>query len=210
MEVVQARHNRHGLSGDCYLDSFGNIPSCLNHDNDNNGLWTSLVVAAEVFRYAVTGDNDAYETAVSYFEGMRMLNVFTGIKGLMARSFIVPGEPITSGGTWHNVTIPGYEGWQWKGDTSSDEVTGHMFAYPIFAKLMNQSSEYVPLALELIDNIVHYIVENDFYLIDITGLPTTWGRWNPAYVNHDPLWSDDKFAFSVNHLREHSYSFAVA
>ncbi len=55
MEVVQARHNRLGLSGDCFLDTFGNIPSCLNHDNDNNGLWTSLVVAAEAFRYAVTG-----------------------------------------------------------------------------------------------------------------------------------------------------------
>lgn len=199
MEVVQARHNRLGLSGDCFLDAFGNIPSCLNHDNDNNGLWTSLVVAAEAFRYAVTGDPDALNKSITYFEGMHLLNTITGITGLMARSYLPPGQPITSGGTWHNATIPGYEGWIWKGDTSSDEVTGHMFAYSIFAKIMNGSeTEYGQQALQLISNIVHYIVANDFYLIDITGQPTSWGAWNPSIINWDRLWSDDR---GVNSLQ---------
>ena len=64
MEVVQARHNRHGLSGDCSLSSFANISSCANHPNDNNGLWTSLVVAAEAFRYLLTGEEVSSRTVV--------------------------------------------------------------------------------------------------------------------------------------------------
>jgi hypothetical protein len=68
-----------------------------------------------------------------------------------------------------------------------------MFAYSIFAKIMNGSeTEYGQQALQLISNIVHYIVANDFYLIDITGQPTSWGAWNPLIINWDRLWSDDR------------------
>ena len=80
METILARHNRlvgppglvGGLISDCGLASFGNYSSCHNADSDNNGLWTSLVVAAEAFRYAVTQDADALEEAVHYFNGMRV------------------------------------------------------------------------------------------------------------------------------------------
>ena len=36
---------------------------------------------------------------------------------------------------WHNSTAKGYEGWTWKGDTSSDETDGHMFAFAVVAAL---------------------------------------------------------------------------
>jgi hypothetical protein len=35
-------------------------------------------------------------------------------------------------------------------------------------------------------------LKNNFLLIDITGKPTTWGRWSPEYVNDDPLWYDEQ------------------
>ncbi len=198
METIQARHNRFGLSGGCNLDAFGNIPSCQTGPDDNNGLWSSLIVAAESFRYAVTGAPDALSNATSYFEGMRNLNLVTGITGLMARSFLTPNETQQSGNGWNNSTAPGFEGWQWLGDTSSDEVVGHMFAYSVFAKIMNgEQSPYGRLALDLIYNIVYYIVSNDFQLIDITGLPTTWGRWNPALINWDQDWSDERLYLTI-------------
>ena len=194
MEAIQVRHNRFGLSAGCNLLEFGNYETCTNGDDDNNGLWTSLVVAAESFRYAVTGAADARSNATSYFGGMQLLNLLTGIKGLMARSFVTPNETHSNDGTWHNSTVSGYEDWQWKGDTSSDEVAGHMFAYSILAKIMNGSStETGQQALDLISNIVYYIVSNDFYLIDVTGLPTSWGVWNPAQINLQRFWSDERF-----------------
>ncbi len=44
---------------------------------------------------------------------MRTLNEVTGIRGLMARSALPPGQP-TQGGQWHNSTASGYAGWQWE------------------------------------------------------------------------------------------------
>ena len=41
----------------------------MNHDDDNNGLWTSLVVGAEAFRYAATGDPQAYDLTMTYYHG---------------------------------------------------------------------------------------------------------------------------------------------
>jgi hypothetical protein len=194
MEVVQTRHNRHGLAGDCSLSAFGDIPSCSNHPNDNNGLWTSLIVGAESFRYLVTGAEDAMSNATTYFMGMRLLNQITGISGLMARSLTSPDEPLVTGYNWHNSTVPGYEGWRWEGDTSSDEVVGHMFAYSIFSKAFNNSNpEVAALAVDLINDIVTYIVENDYFLIDVTGLPTEWGIWNPNYINFNRSWCDERY-----------------
>ena len=42
----------------------------------------------------------------------------------MARSVYKGTTPPPIGGLWYNSTA--YPGWYWKGDTSSDEVTGHM------------------------------------------------------------------------------------
>ena len=69
------------------------------------------------------------------------LNEVTGKVGFMARSCCNATEAYKPGcgvGTWvhdneiwHNSTAKGYEGWTWKGDTSSDESTGHMFAFAV-------------------------------------------------------------------------------
>lgn len=192
MEVVQTRHNRFGIVSGCSLSSFGDLPSCTDGPDENNGLWTSLVVGAESFRYLVTGEADALDKAVNYFMGMKSLNDVTGIKGLMARSFVTPSEPRQSGQDWHNSTAPGFEGWQWLGDTSSDEVVGHMFAYSILTRAINQSNPAVADATELIHNIVTYIIENNFFLIDVTGTQTRWGVWNPVFLNTFRNFSDER------------------
>lgn len=188
MDVVRQRHDRHGLIAECSLASFGNLSSCTNGASDNNGLWTSLVVGAECFRYAVTGDAEAQLAATHHFNAMKYLNDLTGIKGLFGRSFILEGQP-TGGGTWHNSTV--FPGWEWKGDTSSDEVVGHMFAYPLVARLLDNTTAKAE-AVTLMNNIMTYIVKNGYVLIDVTGKPTTWGRWNPAMLNHQRNWSDER------------------
>ena len=124
----------------------------------------------------------------------------------MARSFVDPAEPRQNGYPWNNCTIPGYEGWEWKGDTSSDEVTGHIFAYSILAKLFNESTPTGQVANTLIKNILTYIVENNFYLIDINGKPTQWGIWNPEQLNLDPYFSDERFRM-FSFLLHRSFSF---
>ncbi len=77
---VQGRHDRHGLVSGCQLGGFGDSADCINGDDDNNGLWTSLVVAAEVFHYVATKDPAAADLAWHYYDGMRLLNRITGIR----------------------------------------------------------------------------------------------------------------------------------
>ena len=69
----------------------------------------------------------------------------------MARS-VVRDTVKVSGGTWHNSSY--YKGWKWKGDTSSDEVVGHMFALSIAYDLIAESIEEKDQVFQLIDDIV--------------------------------------------------------
>ena len=76
-------------------------------------------------------------------------------------------------------------------DTSSDEVTGHVFALSAVSQLSPNVTEQ-NLAKKLLSNIVLNIVKNDFNLIDVTGQPTTWGRWGPEMVNGYRGFSDER------------------
>lgn len=49
-----------------------------------------------------------------------------------------------------------------------------MWAYPIIYELVAETSEEKSRAYRLINNIMTYIVKNDYYLIDVTGNHTTW------------------------------------
>ena len=69
----------------------------------------------------------------------------------MARS-VVKDNVTVVGGVWHESdSIPG---WKWKGDTSSDEVVGHMWAYPLVHDLVADSDEDRQSVRNLVDSIV--------------------------------------------------------
>ena len=202
------RQDRHGLVAACALPAAGDVAApCAMGDGDNDGLWTSIVLAAEAFRHATAraeGDAagaEAARAAVALrLSGMQLLYNVTGVPGLMARSCVDPTE--AHGGThdretWRNVTVRGYEGWLWKGDTSSDEVVGHMFGYPVVGDLLaaaaqEHSDGSAALARQLQLSTVAYIVSNGFNLIDSTGNATTWGKYAPDVINVDRGFSDGR------------------
>jgi hypothetical protein len=77
--------------------------------------------------------------------------------------------------------VEGYKNWTWKGDTSSDDVISFYFGLPIYLDLYcvgNTSCRNE--ALEMLINTTNYIMENDWYLKDVTGEHTRWGVWNPS------------------------------
>lgn len=191
------RHIREpGLVADCPLVNY--TPStCSPTTTDNDGLWTSWLVASEVFRYKVSGSNQAKNNAWRLFQGLEFLYNVTGKSGLMARS-VVKSTVAVSGDTWHNSSVN--RGWQWKGDTSSDEVVGHMFAYPIVYELLAKSSSERALVGQIINNIVGHIVSNGYKLIDVTGRPTRWGIWSPDQLNLNQSWADEHGVNSLQML----------
>jgi hypothetical protein len=124
--LMHKGHYREGLcSRHCSLKSFGDDSSCTPKVDSNEGLWTGYYLASQSFRYAATKDPEAKKNALEAFGAMeKFLNQITGIRGLPARSFDI----YKPGNNWHNSTV--FPGFVWKGDTSSDEIVGHLFAYP--------------------------------------------------------------------------------
>jgi hypothetical protein len=82
MQQKLVRHDRHGLVAGCALPGYGNISTSHCSDDDNNGLWTSLVAGAEYLRYGATKDPAAAASAAHFLGGMTLLHEITGIPGL--------------------------------------------------------------------------------------------------------------------------------
>ena len=184
--ILLARHNRHGLVGECDMASYGALSTCVGGPNDNSGLWTSLVVAGMAQAYHLApAPPERLALLETFFAGMELLVNITGIQGLMGRTCVAPGEPYpTSDPDWHNTTDPRLQGWHFKGDASSDEVVGHMFAHAVTLQVLSESAAPpVARARQLLVDIVTYIVRNHYFLIDVTGNHTRWGVWSPEYIN---------------------------
>jgi hypothetical protein len=197
-ERVQARHNRWGLTADSQLTTPGDLSTNHLASTDNDGLWTAMYVAAESFRYKVTGETDARENARRGMQAIMRLEEMTGIAGFPARSFIRVGVDVQPReGEWHE-TPDGQ--WRWKGDTSSDEIVGHYFVYPIYYDLVAGDSEK-PALRAAIERITTHIIDNDFQLIDVDGRRTRWGWWGPDAIWDDPDETGLRALHVLSHLR---------
>ncbi len=195
--LTRPRHDRHGLVADCALREFGNLESFFLKDNDNDGLWTSIYLGALCFQYAVTKDPEVKQKAWRHYEAMEMLERITGIPGFIARSYVIKGEEHSKGGEWH--PTPDGE-WTWKGDTSSDEMVGHLFVYPLVYDLLAETPEEKERIKGLVSRIMNYVVDNGYYLLDLDGKPTLWGVWAPEKLNHDPEWTVERGLNSLQML----------
>ncbi len=174
---IAARHDRYGMVADSHLTKAGDLSTNVLESSDNDGLWTAMYGAAECFRYAVTKSEDALIRAKKAIEAVLFLEEVTGVPGLPARSYVKKGDPRPKDGVWHwtpNGQI------QWKGDTSSDEIVGHYFLLSIAYDLLDDAALKARMATAA-RRMMDYILENGYNLIDVTGKPTTWGKWSPEY-----------------------------
>jgi hypothetical protein len=195
---VRARHVRHGLTADSLLQIPGDLGSSKPVSSDNDGLWTAMYVAAECFRYKVTGASDAREYARQGMQALVRLEAITGIPGFPARSFIRIGEDIQpADGEWH--TTPDGQ-WRWKGDTSSDEIVGHYFVWPIYYDLVADENEKRQLSA-LCDRVTTHILDHDYQLMDVDGKRTRWGWWGPEAIWEDPDETGLRALHILSHLR---------
>ncbi len=196
VQRVQARHNRWGFTSDSHLRVPGDLSTNQMVSSDNDGLWTAMYVAAECFRYKVTGASDARENARVGMQAILRLEELTGMPGFPARSFIKVGVDVQPGdGEWHDTPD---KLWRWKGDTSSDEIVGHYFIYPIYHDLVADEAEK-PKLRAVIERITNHILDNNYQLLDVDGKRTRWGWWGP-----DAIWEDpDETGLRALHILAH-------
>jgi len=208
------------IAGQCRLPIAGDTTQWEPEDDDNDGEYTSNYLAMESFRYAVTKSKDAREKAGKAFRFLKQLQEVTETDGFFARTIVSAGwtsihdvnrtytdrqlaealveeprfKPVTT--RWHKSS----DGkWMWKGDTSSDELGGHMFGYFFYFELAADEKEKEIIASQ-VARIVDYLMAHDYCLADKDGKPTRWGVWSPNKLNRDPEWSPDRSLNSMELL----------
>jgi hypothetical protein len=180
-ERIAKRHKRHGLVAGASLREAGRLETSHQFPSDNDGLWTAIYVAAESFRHAVTRDPKARESAIASTEAMLRLVEITGRRGFPARSFRHKNEPRHRDGVWH-FTRDGE--WEWKADTSSDEIVGHFFAYSIVYDLVADDLLKQRLR-KVVADMADHLIDHGWKLTDIHEGATRWGRYDPEYFETD-------------------------
>ncbi len=195
-EQVRSRHIRNGFNASLDNMEKGNIASGYLADSDNDGLWTSMYLGGEIYRYAVTKDQEALKNCREALDAMERLYTINPVPGFPSRSFERSGyiSQLADPERWQHASDPE---WDWKATTSSDEAVGHIFAFGAMAELIDDA-DMKKRAITLIDTLMGHIVKNNYYLIDYDGKPTTWGRWSPEYVNAFPKNVGDRKITSSN------------
>ncbi len=229
-DVLMKRHIRDPwIAGQCNLKIAGDTSTWRPEDDDNDGEYTSNYLAMESFRYAVTKDEDAKIKANKAFQFLKLLQEVTATDGFFART-IVPADwtSVHDGNRtytdrqladelvqdprakpvevrWHK-SADGK--WLWKGDTSSDEMCGHMMGYFFYYELVADDREK-----ELIRNhvrkIMDYLIANNYNFIDVDGTYTRWGVWSPDQINRDPEWASEKSINSFELLAFLKFTYGI-
>ncbi len=201
---VRERHIRNGFNATVVNMNQGDIATGFFENSDNDGLWTSMYLGAEVFRYAVTHSPEALQNCRESFDAMERLYTINGIPGFPSRSFERTGYNKTDK-PWRKAEEAD---WDWKSTTSSDEAIGHIFAFGALAELVDDP-DLKKRAIVLIDTLMQHIIKNGMYLIDWDGKPTLWGRWAPEYVNARPLMVGDRkiTASNITAMLQTAYHF---
>lgn len=199
--LTDARHKRFGYVTGCRLIRPGDLTESEPNIDDNDGLWTAMYVAAESFRYAVTGSAVARKNARESLQAILELERKTPLPGFPARALTHRTESDFGrerGGEWH----PTDDGeWEWKGDTSSDELDGHYFAWPIYYDLVADESDKEQIR-RVCTRVTDHLLDHGYYLVDLDGQPTRWGVWAPERLNDDPQWRAER---GLNSLEILSY-----
>lgn len=170
--------------------------------SDNDGLWTQIYIGCLSYAYAVTKNEKYLEAARRSMNAMVYLTKVSGKKGFTARAVRFEGEPgfgtvvKRDGQEWHKA--PNGE-CEWLGETSSDEMTGHFFGFSLYYDFCANDEEKA-LIKEVICDIVDHILENNYRLCDVDGLPTTWAIWDPEQLNRNNMWVWEKCINSLEML----------
>ena len=182
------------------LRKYGDLDSGWLPNSDNDGLFTGLYCASQCFRYKVTGEEEAKANAKRAVEAMIKLTEITGRPGFTARATRYSHEENFATGNreeWH--FCEDNPDCEWLGETSSDEMTGHYFAYGIYYDLVADEEEKKKIA-KVVKTITDHILENNFHLTDVDGVPTTWANWEPDLLNNDDRWFYERGTNSLEML----------
>ncbi len=220
------RRTEFGYVIDAHAPAQGKKENLRLTDSDNDGLWTSMYGAGECFAYAATKDPLAKRRARRAFGALRFLSEAPkGSEHDPPPGFIARTVLETSSG--RNPNARGYtiedqrrfrkerDGyWRiyeprwpksadgryyWKSDTSSDELDGHYFFYPLYYDLVAETEEEKSAVREIVRANIDHLISHDFSMHDHAG-KTRWSVYGPKDINQDREWHEERGLKSISML----------
>lgn len=213
-----------GYVSEANLAAPGDRSRVIQEDSDNDGLWTSMYGAGECFAFGASRAPKAKLRAQRAFEALRFLQKVTQggesspPKGFVARTIRSTTLPDPNIGrleadrrfraerdAFWKVYAPRWpksadRQWFWKGDTSSDELDGHYFFYPLYFDLVADSLEEKNRVREVVRDLTDHLIAHDYALVDHDGKPTRWAVYSPVALNHNPQWWSERGLNSLSIL----------
>ena len=130
----------------------------------DSAIWTGHYLAAEAFRYSVTGSFEAWANARRALAGIQSLLDVTGYD-LLARCLLPVDSPYVSAilteesghGAYHNEQ----SGFFWIGNTSRDQYAGVMFGLGVAYDMMNDE-ETRGIIRTTVGRILNYLLGNNW------------------------------------------------
>ena len=212
-----------GYVAEAPLRTAGDKATANPQDSDNDGLWTAMYGAGECLAYAATRDVQAKQRSQQAFAALRFLQKVTQggsnspPKGYVARTIRPMDWPDPNrgrleqdraqqkgDGLW-KVYEPRWpksaDGkWYWKSDTSSDELDGHFFFYPLYFDFCADTDLERDRVREVVRDLTDHLLAHRFALIDHDGRPTRWAVYGPEFLNRDPRWWPERGLNSLSIL----------
>ena len=207
---TETRNQRMGFIAPNNLRVPYDVSSSTPGISDNDGMYTSMYGAAQAFRYAATGDEEAKRLAERSLTACKWLVDITHEPGFPAR-VIVPidwPEPLQDPENSHRMNMAMQKSdpfWKdinprfvkskdgkhlWKCDTSSDELAGHYFFYGVYFDLVAKTEAEKRPVREVVAAITDHLIRHNFCLSDHDGKSTRWGNFSPEYCNS--IWGWDQ------------------
>ena len=73
----------------------------------------------------------------------------------------------------------------YKGDTSSDEIIGHLFLYKLAYDILGpEDPELKKMLEETMEKFAQHLVDNSYTMVDGSGQPTTWAKFSRTYFHN--------------------------
>jgi hypothetical protein len=213
----------YGFVAEAALGKVADKASAQPQDSDNDGLWTAMYGAGECFAYAATHDPKARERAKAAFEALRFLQKVTQggehapPKGFIARTIRPVDWPDPNIGRLaadreaqkHDKLWKVYEPrwpksadgkWFWKSDTSSDELDGHYFFYPLYYDFCAETDAERERVREVVRDATDHLIVHGFTMVDHDGRPTRWAVFGPQFLNENRYWWPERGLNSLSIL----------
>ena len=213
-KITLQRHDRNGYITGCGLKKQGDPKAgVIPEASDNDGLWTALAVAAYAFKAAATGNPQDKRLCVRYLDAILDLERLTGIPGFPARAIMTETERqagVLGFSDTETVRLEGEETKIWfkspvdpniwcKGDTSSDELDGHYYAWFIADFVLNDPAIRKKMA-PVVKRVTDHLISHNHRMFGHHGKRTLWGEWNPESINGSLQWYEERGLNSMEYI----------